>query len=198
MELWKRICLTHLTDRYPECLGTKQQANYEFAMLSDSMAGFKNPLYQRISQSNLAHFKTALSNYQFDTSRVEITGYSIDDSERIFADIEYWKKDMDSTGHMIVHRSSAERDTLMSLEIFEHWKNFHNEFGQCFVSYKIPMFDSTYQNAIFNWSFACDRKHGKGFYGLLTKENGKWKHTFRYEVWNNEKYILTPTKPKAN
>ena len=81
---------------------------------------------------------------------------------------------MDSTGHIIRHRTSSERDSLFNAEMKQNWEDFNREFGQCFVSYEIPIFNSDYTYCYFEWSFACQDK-GQGIRGLYKKVNNKIK-----------------------
>ncbi len=152
---------------------------------TDSFLNQPNPFSKNDFEENEKLYFEALGNYSFDTTNTNIVLYAREDSDRIF-EISYWKKDMDSTGHIIRHRTSAERDSLFNAEMKQNWKDFNSEFGQCFVSYEIPIFNSDYTYCYFEWSFACKTK-GQGIRGLYKKINNNWTKITEEVIWDNEK-----------
>src|SRR5690606_8206408 len=103
----------------------------------DSVLGQPNPFTKDNFKENEKYYFKTLEEYTFNTTNTNVRLYTREDSERIF-EISYWKQDMDSTGHIIRHRSSFERDSMFNAEMIENWKDFNHEFGQCFVSYEVP------------------------------------------------------------
>jgi hypothetical protein len=125
------------------------------------------------------------TRYSYNNSLNQVIKYSATDSERIF-EMKYWKPHVDSTGHAIKHLTKNEKDSLFNKEMDKNWNIFHSEFGDCFVSYEVPIFNDDFSYCFLEWAFACRQGNGKGFRGLFRKENGKWEQiTFR-EVWSNE------------
>ena len=93
---------------------------------------------------------------------------------------------MDSTGHMTKHLSSEQRDSLFDLEMSENWENFNIEFGSCFVSFNIPVFNSDFSFAYLEWTYACIDGEGKSIQGLYQKIENKWSILTVHETdWKN-------------
>jgi len=151
---------------------SEQQSRFPIYYEADNYMGKPNPFTQNDLLKNKKLYFKALENYSFDTTNTDIRLYTIEDSNRIF-EVSYWKKDMDSTGHIINHRSSSERDSLLNDEMEQNWKDFNREFGECFVSYEIPIFNSDYTYCYIEWTFACAQK-GQRIRGLYKKINKDW------------------------
>lgn len=161
-----------------------EKSKYSSFYETDNFLGQPNTFTKNDFIENKKSYFRALAEYSFDTTNTNVRLYTRDDSERIF-DISYWKQDMDSTGHIIRHRTSSERDSLFKAEMTENWKDFNREFGECFVSYEIPIFNSDYTYCYFEWTFACQNK-GQGISGLYKKSNGKWTIVTEDVTWDNE------------
>ncbi|HTA61801.1 MAG TPA: hypothetical protein VK835_05070 [Bacteroidia bacterium] len=173
------------TSTHKDLIDLKKK-NYIQIFSHDSVFGEKNPFYNADFKKNKADYYLALETYAYNDTFNQNRKYTRKDSERIF-EIKYWKQYMDSTGHKTKNLTSEERDSLFNNEMEKNWKIFSSEFGDCFISYEIPIFNHDFSYCYFEWSFACKQDIGKGFRGLYKKDNGKWKLMVFHETWTNEK-----------
>jgi hypothetical protein len=63
---------------------------------------------------------------------------------------------------------------LFQKDIEKGWKKYRKKYGAPYLSFSIPVFNSTYDIAYFSWSEVCGSLCGVGYSCFYRRINGKW------------------------